>query len=117
MLKTFLLKLAQIQTKHPFSRSKQHIHSSNQISCHANKSLLSVIDLPDSVLPQQIQVELHWGTRMTGVPWMPRLRSSGELALLTGMMFTGGGYMPILRQYVLPWCPACLEVLYFRVAC
>ncbi len=48
---------------------------------------------PD-LLPRQIQVELHWGTRMTGLSWMPRLRTSGEIALMAGMMFHGG-FLPV----------------------
>lgn len=66
---------------------------------------------PD-LLPQQIQVELHWGTRMTGLPWMPRLRTSGEIALLAGMMFHGG-YLPVHLDFT-PYCTPCMEVLYFR---
>lgn len=66
------------------------------------------------ILPLQIAVELHWATRMTGVEWMPRIRSSGELALFSSTMFTTGGYLPILTEDILPWCPSCMEVLYFR---
>ena len=40
-----------------------------------------------SMLPDQIQVELHWATRMTGVEWMPRTLSAGELALFDSMMY------------------------------
>lgn len=65
-----------------------------------------------SLLPQQIQVELHWGTRMTGLPWMPRLRTSGEIALLAGMMFDGG-FLPVHLDFN-PYCTPCMEVLYFR---
>jgi hypothetical protein len=66
---------------------------------------------PD-LLPRQIQVELHWGTRMTGLPWMPRLRTSSEIAMLAGMMFNGG-FLPVHLDFN-PYCTSCMEVLYFR---
>lgn len=66
---------------------------------------------PD-LLPRQIQVELHWGTRMTGLSWMPRLRTSGEIALMAGMMFHGG-FLPVHLDFN-PYCTPCMEVLYFR---
>lgn len=66
---------------------------------------------PD-LLPQQIQVELHWGTRMTDLSWMPRLRTSGEIALMAEMMFHGG-FLPVHLDFN-PYCAPCMEVLYFR---
>ncbi|CAB9525116.1 expressed unknown protein [Seminavis robusta] len=71
---------------------------------------------PSYWLPQQIMVELHWATRMTGVSWMPRSRTTAEIALLSNMMFTGGGYMPTFRRWI-RFCPSCIEVLYFRTLC
>jgi hypothetical protein len=68
------------------------------------------------LLPQQIQVELHWATRMTSLPWMLRARTSAEVALFGGMMFHGGGYLPIHTDFN-RYCSSCLEVLYFRAAC
>ncbi|KAL3912305.1 MAG: hypothetical protein SGILL_006936, partial [Bacillariaceae sp.] len=56
-----------------------------------------------SLLPQQIQVELHWATRMTGVEWMPRTLSAGELALFGNVMYQGGGYVPIQLDFN-PYC-------------
>ena len=67
-------------------------------------------------LPQQIMVELHWATRMTGVTWMPRTRTAAEIALMSNMMYSGGGYMPIFQNWV-KQCPCCMEVLYFRTLC
>ncbi|KAL7575203.1 hypothetical protein ACA910_018690 [Epithemia clementina (nom. ined.)] len=67
-------------------------------------------------LPQQILVELHWGTRMTGLDWMPRVRTSGEIALMMNMMFQGGGYLPILQDFS-PGCGPCMEVVFFKVLC
>jgi hypothetical protein len=69
-----------------------------------------------SLLPQQIAVELHWATRMTGVPWMPRTRGSGELALFSSMMYLGGGYLPIHLDFNVH-CSTCMEVLYLRAIC
>ncbi|CAB9503676.1 expressed unknown protein [Seminavis robusta] len=71
---------------------------------------------PSYWLPQQIMVELHWATRMTGISWMPRTRTTAEIALLSGMMYTGGGYMPIFRNWI-KYCPSCMEVLFFRMLC
>ena len=67
-------------------------------------------------LPQQIMVELHWATRMTGVSWFLRTKTTAEIALLSSMMYTGGGYMPIYRNWI-KQCPSCIEVLYFRTLC
>jgi hypothetical protein len=68
------------------------------------------------LLPQQITVELHWATRMTGQSWMPRYRTSAEIALLMGMMFTAGGYLPVHTDFT-HFCPSCLEVVFFRAVC
>ena len=69
-------------------------------------------DSPD-LLPLQIQVELHWASRMTGLSWMPRTRSAAEVALLSSMMFSAGHYLPIQLDFN-PYCTTCMEVLYFR---
>jgi Methyltransferase domain len=66
-----------------------------------------------ALLPKQIQVEMHWATRMTGLPWMPRMRSAGEIALLMGMLFNAAGYMPVKLDFN-PHCTSCMEVLFFR---
>jgi Methyltransferase domain len=71
---------------------------------------------PKQLLPSQIQVELHWATRMTGLSWMPRTRSSGELALFAGMMFNGGGYVPVHLDFN-PYCTPCMEVLFVQGVC
>jgi hypothetical protein len=68
------------------------------------------------LLPQQITVELHWATRMTGQSWMPRTRTSAEIALLMGMMFTAGGYLPVHTAFS-RHCSSCLEVVLFRAVC
>ena len=69
-----------------------------------------------SLLPQQIQVELHWATRMTGIEWMPRVLSAGEIALFSSMMYQGGGYLPIHLDFN-KYCPPCMEVLYYKAIC
>jgi hypothetical protein len=69
-----------------------------------------------SMLPQQIQVELHWATRMTGVEWMARTRSAGEIALLQDTMYLGGGYLPIHLDFN-RFCSPCMEVLFFKAVC
>ena len=67
------------------------------------------------LLPTQIQVELHWATRMTGIPWMMRTRTSAEIALFSSMMYHAG-YLPILLDFT-SYCSSCMEVLYFRSQC
>jgi hypothetical protein len=69
-----------------------------------------------SMLPQQIQVEFHWGTRMTGVEWMSRTRSAGEIALLLDAMYLGGGYLAIHLDFN-RFCSTCMEVLFFKAVC
>lgn len=76
----------------------------------------STAGLSTSLLPQQIQVELHWATRMTGVEWMPRTRGAGELALFSALMYAGGGYLPIHQDFN-PHCTTCMEVLYYKALC
>lgn len=66
------------------------------------------------LLPLQIQIELHWGTKMVDVPWMLRTITSAELALFFGMMYTSGGYLPMHRVDA---CPVCQEVLFGKVLC
>lgn len=68
------------------------------------------------MLPSQIQVELHGATRMTGLSWMPRTRSAVELALFAGMMFTGGGYLPVHVDFN-PYCTPCMEALHVQGVC
>ena len=70
---------------------------------------------PYDMLPMQIQVELHWNTRMTDLPWMLRNRNVGEILLLSNIMFSIGGYIPIEYDFN-PYCASCMEVLYFRAA-
>ena len=70
---------------------------------------------PYDMLPMQIQVELHWNSRMTDLSWLLRNRNVGEILLLTNMMFSIGGYIPIEYDFN-PYCPSCMEVLYFRAA-
>lgn len=74
-----------------------------------------MIQTPE-LLPLQIQVELHWATRMTGLSWMERTRSAGEISLLSGMMFNAGGYLPTKLDFN-THCTSCMEVLYVRAAC
>lgn len=66
-----------------------------------------------ALLPRQIQVELHWATRMTGIAWMLRMRSSAEIAMLMGMLFNVAGYMPVKVDFD-SGCKTCIEVLLFR---
>lgn len=69
-----------------------------------------------SKLPSQISVELHYATRMYDLPWLLRLRQAGEIAMLTGLMYRVGGYLPVNVQYFED-CEACAEVLFVRVFC
>jgi hypothetical protein len=68
------------------------------------------------LLPQQISVELHYGTRMYDLPWHMRLRQAGEIALFAGMMYRQGGYVLVHVKYI-RGCDPCAEVLFVRVFC
>jgi Methyltransferase domain len=72
----------------------------------------SMVAHSPALLPTQIQVEMHWATRMTGVQWMLRTKSSAEIALFSSMMHRAG-YLPILLDFN-KYCTTCMEVLYFR---
>lgn len=68
------------------------------------------------LLPQQISVELHYGTRMYDLPWHMRLRQAGEIALFAGMMYRQGGYVLVHVKYI-SGCDPCAEVLFVGVFC
>jgi len=69
-----------------------------------------------NMLPAQISIELHYGTRMYDLPWIMRWRNTGEIALFSAMMYNAGGYLPV-RIEGPSGCDACMEVLYVRVFC
>mmetsp|Transcript_3342 Transcript_3342/g.3855 ORF Transcript_3342/g.3855 Transcript_3342/m.3855 type:complete len:440 (+) Transcript_3342:122-1441(+) len=68
------------------------------------------------LLPKQISIELHYGTRMIDLPWIMRWRKTGEIALFSAMMYNVGGYLPV-RIEPQGDCDPCMEVLYIRVFC
>lgn len=72
---------------------------------------------PTEILPEQIQVEVHWGTRMIDNPSMLRTRQAAEISLLFGQLFNYGGYLPVDVRFFDPGCVACLEVLLVRAIC
>jgi len=72
---------------------------------------------PQEIWPEQIMVEIHWGTRMVDVPSMLRTRQASEIALLFGQLFNYGGYLPVNVKYFEPGCSSCMEVLLVRVVC
>jgi len=78
--------------------------------------LKSIINGPGEALPDQIAIELHWGSRMVGLDWVLRHRQAAEVALLASMMFNGGGYLP-LEYFFDPGCTPCAELLYVKVVC
>ena len=45
---------------------------------------------PQEIWPEQIMVEVHWGTRMVDVPSMLRSRQASEISLLFGQLFNFG---------------------------
>lgn len=73
-------------------------------------------DLGEDMLPEQISIELHSATKMYDLPWLLRNRQSSEVALLTGMLYRVGGYLPVKTSWH-KGCAQCLEVLYVRVFC
>ena len=73
-------------------------------------------ELGETMLPEQISIELHSATKMYDLPWLLRNRQSSEIALLTGMLYRVGGYLPVKTSWQ-EGCAQCLEVLYVRVFC
>jgi hypothetical protein len=53
--------------------------------------LLSILSTNRGMWPEQIVMEVHWGTRMVDVPWMLRTRQGAEISLFFGTLFTHGG--------------------------
>ncbi len=78
--------------------------------------LNSILTSDPSMWPEQIMMEVHWGTRMVDLPWMPRTRSAAELALFFGVLFNRGGYILQHTKYF-QGCQTCLEVLLVRAVC
>lgn len=78
--------------------------------------LNSILTSNASTWPEQIVMEVHWGTRMVRLPWMPRTRTAAELALFFGIMFNRGGYI-IQQTRFMPGCQPCMEVLLVRAVC
>lgn len=79
-------------------------------------SMMSNAAEDDSLLPEQIVVELHTATRMYDLPWLLRSRQAAEVTLLIGQMYRQGGYLPVYVDYN-PGCGPCLEVLFVKVLC
>jgi hypothetical protein len=78
--------------------------------------LKDMVGGPTDSLPEQIAIELHWGSRMVDLDWVLRHRQAAEVALLASMLFNGGGYIPFDFSFV--WqCAPCVEVLYIRAVC
>jgi len=69
------------------------------------------------LLPSQISVELHFATRMFDLPWMLRTKTTAEIAMFIGMMYTRGGYMLTKFEPTGPGCYSCAEMLFVRVLC
>ena len=61
-------------------------------------------------------MEVHWGTRMVDLEWMPRTRTAAELSLFFGVLFNRGGYI-LQRTKSFKGCETCLEVLLVRAVC
>lgn len=80
-------------------------------------TLISLLaDSPSNTWPEQIMMEVHYGTRMVEVEWMLRTRQAAEMALFFDTLFNTGGYMPVIRKYF-RGCPTCMEILLLRVHC
>jgi len=70
----------------------------------------------NNILPEQINVELHYATRMYDLPWMLRSRQASEISMLVGHMYLQGGYMPVSYNWD-PGCASCVEVSFVKVLC
>ena len=78
--------------------------------------LNSILSSDSSLWPEQIMMEVHWGTRMVDLEWMPRTRTAAELSLFFGVLFNRGGYI-LQRTKSIKGCETCLEVLLVRAVC
>lgn len=61
------------------------------------------------LLPDQIAMELHYGTSLAELPWYGRFKSAGEIALWMDAMWRHGRYL--LVDYRRGACPHCAELL------
>ena len=60
-------------------------------------------------LPEQISLELHYGTSMQELPWFGRFKSAGEVALWMDQLWRVGRYLLVDRRDGI--CPHCTELL------
>lgn len=67
------------------------------------------------LLPQQIQVELHYSTWMYDLPWAMRAVQTGELMSVFSMLFREGGYVTVFREK--PFSTMLMEVLLVKIYC
>lgn len=77
----------------------------------------TMLSSDQSIWPEQIMMEVHWGTRMVDLPWMPRTRTAAEIALFFGELFNHGGYVVVDSKTFAKGCQPCMEVLLVRVVC
>ena len=104
-------KLAETSTKSPPKLLKMDIEGFEY-----SVVLNSILSSDQSIWPEQIAMEIHWGTRMVDLEWMPRTRTAAELALFFGVLFNHGGYILQDTKFI-PGCQTCLEVLLVRAVC
>ena len=68
-----------------------------------------------AALPAQIAFELHWQTQMTSLSWHHRVKTAGEIALLSRALYDAG-YRTVSRADNMR-CPHCSEVTVVRLFC
>ena len=63
--------------------------------------------------PQQMAVELHLRTQMTGLPWFGHVKQPSDVLKFMEMLYSNG-YM-LLDRHDNPNCPHCSEILLGKV--
>mmetsp|Transcript_8610 Transcript_8610/g.15602 ORF Transcript_8610/g.15602 Transcript_8610/m.15602 type:complete len:236 (+) Transcript_8610:350-1057(+) len=67
------------------------------------------------LLPEQIQVELHYSTWMFDLPWAMRAVQTGELMSVFSALFREAGYMAVFNERAIS--PMLKEVLLIKIYC
>lgn len=74
-----------------------------------------ILTVDEVELPEQISFELHYRTIISELPWMPRQKTAGEIALLGTRLYEQGYRVLSREDNVL--CPHCTEITIARFRC
>lgn len=74
-----------------------HIHYQADIEGFEFDLFNEILTVDEVELPEQISFELHYRTIISELPWMPRQKTAGEIALL-GTRLYEQGYRVLSRE-------------------